>query len=145
MLAGSARPVPARCRAVPWSTEVRTSGRPSVTLTPCPKLAYFFFFQAEDGIRYATVTGVQTCALPISTSACSRRHRDERRREQALVGRAELVEGGTGRDQQQPGPTDGARLPGRPEVPAREVADDDKRSEERRVGKEWRARRAQER
>src|SRR6266542_4510846 len=27
---------------------------------------FFFFFQAEDGIRYATVTGVQTCALPIS-------------------------------------------------------------------------------
>src|SRR6266852_246435 len=26
---------------------------------------YFFFFQAEDGIRDATVTGVQTCALPI--------------------------------------------------------------------------------
>src|SRR5207245_4840351 len=26
-----------------------------------------FFFQAEDGIRDATVTGVQTCALPIST------------------------------------------------------------------------------
>src|SRR6266542_2921948 len=25
----------------------------------------FFFFQAEDGIRDATVTGVQTCALPI--------------------------------------------------------------------------------
>src|SRR6266542_2437834 len=24
-----------------------------------------FFFQAEDGIRLATVTGVQTCALPI--------------------------------------------------------------------------------
>src|SRR5215470_12507535 len=24
-----------------------------------------FFFQAEDGIREATVTGVQTCALPI--------------------------------------------------------------------------------
>src|SRR5207245_3928945 len=24
-----------------------------------------FFFQAEDGIRHATVTGVQTCALPI--------------------------------------------------------------------------------
>src|SRR5256886_11016171 len=24
-----------------------------------------FFFQAEDGIRYLTVTGVQTCALPI--------------------------------------------------------------------------------
>src|SRR2546430_8900049 len=26
----------------------------------------FFFFQAEDGIRVLTVTGVQTCALPIS-------------------------------------------------------------------------------
>src|SRR6266478_8229936 len=25
----------------------------------------YFFFQAEDGIRYLTVTGVQTCALPI--------------------------------------------------------------------------------
>src|SRR5205085_8124204 len=29
----------------------------------------FFFFQAEDGIRYLTVTGVQTCALPISRVA----------------------------------------------------------------------------
>src|SRR5439155_13538219 len=27
---------------------------------------YFFFFQAEDGIRDGHVTGVQTCALPIS-------------------------------------------------------------------------------
>src|SRR5476651_2656758 len=27
---------------------------------------FFFFFQAEDGIRYIGVTGVQTCALPIS-------------------------------------------------------------------------------
>src|SRR5437588_12011952 len=26
---------------------------------------YFFFFQAEDGIRDHCVTGVQTCALPI--------------------------------------------------------------------------------
>src|SRR5256886_12813649 len=31
-----------------------------------------FFFQAEDGIRDLTVTGVQTCALPIlSFSACT--------------------------------------------------------------------------
>src|SRR2546430_4459096 len=28
----------------------------------------YFFFQAEDGIRDLTVTGVQTCALPISQS-----------------------------------------------------------------------------
>src|SRR5438034_9288650 len=41
---------------------------------------FFFFFQAEDGIRDHCVTGVQTCALPISwggaggcaTSAASR-------------------------------------------------------------------------
>src|SRR3989441_11909444 len=29
---------------------------------------FFFFFQAEDGIRDKLVTGVQTCALPISES-----------------------------------------------------------------------------
>src|SRR2546430_5960477 len=29
---------------------------------------FFFFFQAEDGIRVLTVTGVQTCALPICAS-----------------------------------------------------------------------------
>src|SRR6266487_6633943 len=29
----------------------------------------FFFFQAEDGIRDGRVTGVQTCALPISSLA----------------------------------------------------------------------------
>src|SRR3989442_11844325 len=29
-------------------------------------MSFFFFFQAEDGIRDADVTGVQTCALPIS-------------------------------------------------------------------------------
>src|SRR5439155_14682916 len=29
----------------------------------------FFFFQAEDGIRDGHVTGVQTCALPISSAA----------------------------------------------------------------------------
>src|SRR5207248_8371892 len=29
---------------------------------------FIFFFQAEDGIRDRTVTGVQTCALPISAT-----------------------------------------------------------------------------
>src|SRR5712672_2109357 len=29
---------------------------------------FFFFFQAEDGIRDKLVTGVQTCALPISVT-----------------------------------------------------------------------------
>src|SRR2546427_12989238 len=33
---------------------------------------FFFFFQAEDGIRDLTVTGVQTCALPICAERQSR-------------------------------------------------------------------------
>src|SRR2546430_12809128 len=37
-------------------------------------LRVFFFFQAEDGIRDLTVTGVQTCALPISPLGGLRRH-----------------------------------------------------------------------
>src|SRR6266702_5415720 len=32
------------------------------------ELGFFFFFQAEDGIRDGHVTGVQTCALPIWTT-----------------------------------------------------------------------------
>src|SRR5207249_7673059 len=32
---------------------------------------FFFFFQAEDGIRDRNVTGVQTCALPISAFAAA--------------------------------------------------------------------------
>src|SRR5204862_4943792 len=53
-------------------------------------VSLFFFFQAEDGIRDLYVTGVQTCALPISVfaaaqSACLNvqkpgRHRHRRRR-----------------------------------------------------------------
>src|SRR5256886_5038634 len=34
-------------------------------MRPCAYMSRFFFFQAEDGIRDLTVTGVQTCALPI--------------------------------------------------------------------------------
>src|SRR3712207_7828911 len=37
----------------------------------CTIIFYFFFFQAEDGIRDIGVTGVQTCALPISANFCS--------------------------------------------------------------------------
>src|SRR3989440_11029001 len=33
---------------------------------------FFFFFQAEDGIRDLIVTGVQTCALPICGGHCQR-------------------------------------------------------------------------
>src|SRR2546430_12842220 len=48
-----------------WETRVRT-----VELT-----CVFFFFQAEDGIRDLTVTGVQTCALPISCERAVRLRR----------------------------------------------------------------------
>src|SRR5215813_14383802 len=34
----------------------------------------FFFFQAEDGIRDADVTGVQTCALPILPGSSGSTH-----------------------------------------------------------------------
>src|SRR5690625_6023360 len=40
---------------------------------------FFFFFQAEDGIRDGHVTGVQTCALPISVPAAAGRFRCPRR------------------------------------------------------------------
>src|SRR5256885_6498987 len=42
----------------------------------CARL--FFFFQAEDGIRDYKVTGVQTCALPISEDARPARRVDRR-------------------------------------------------------------------
>src|SRR3989449_592668 len=54
------------CRMVLRSTNKRTwvrSGRASAWVTGS---GIFFFFQAEDGIRDVAVTGVQTCALPIS-------------------------------------------------------------------------------
>src|SRR3989441_358767 len=35
-------------------------------------MLFFFFFQAEDGIRDKLVTGVQTCALPISVVEVNR-------------------------------------------------------------------------
>src|SRR5437870_11737339 len=48
----------------------------------------FFFFQAEDGIRDGHVTGVQTCALPISDrERAARLHRDL-----PELDRADLVE-----------------------------------------------------
>src|SRR3712207_9499304 len=59
----------------------------------------FFFFQAEEGIRDIGVTGVQTCALPISLEHPELRHRytsrsravplvdDDRRAAAARVGR----------------------------------------------------------
>src|SRR2546425_3715085 len=49
-----------------------------------------FFFQAEDGIRDKLVTGVQTCALPISGDPRDRRRPRHRPRDCAGVCRAGL-------------------------------------------------------
>src|SRR2546427_2220400 len=48
---------------------------------------FFFFFQAEDGIRDLTVTGVQTCALPIYDRR-GRGHPAPRRPEEAAAASA---------------------------------------------------------
>src|SRR5262249_8993475 len=54
------------CRGRPSAGTMRGCGlaRPSACLALC-LLRAVFFFQAEDGIRDWSVTGVQTCALPI--------------------------------------------------------------------------------
>src|SRR2546425_3701896 len=77
---------------------------------------FFFFFQAEDGIRDKLVTGVQTCALPISD-------RDVRISGEVAID----LEGERDRRQHQ----GKARMLVRIRV---------HRSEERRVGKECRSR-----
>src|SRR5260221_7207357 len=46
-------------------------------MTASTSATNFFFFQAEDGIRDHCVTGVQTCALPISFSIVSAPHENE--------------------------------------------------------------------
>src|SRR5205823_10390618 len=86
---------------------------------------FFFFFQAEDGIRDKLVTGVQTCALPISrrgglrTAGHAGERRDRRRGRGASLGRRRRhAEHGLPHD------LDRSR----------------RRSEERRVGKECRSR-----
>src|SRR5688572_6919053 len=83
---------------------------------------FVFFFQAEDGIRDLTVTGVQTCALPIfppahSVGCPSHCVTERHRRPICRSRRNELIS------------------------PVRKVGF---RSEERRVGKERRSRRSPE-
>src|SRR5262249_56795622 len=84
-----------------------------------------FFFQAEDGIRDWSVTGVQTCALPILVhrSGSTRRTPGPIRR----VGR--------------PGDSVKPRCGGGPTRPDLSTCSSGRarsRSEERRVGEEWR-------
>src|SRR5690349_25176101 len=87
-----------------------------------------FFFQAEDGIRDLYVTGVQTCALPISRVCSRKRPSTERTR------MLSETPGMPGLRQLMPRTM---RSIFTPAMPARYSA----RSEERRVGKECGTRR----
>src|SRR5690349_22958253 len=87
---------------------------------------FFFFFQAEDGIRDLYVTGVQTCALPICD--LQRVAHDEDHRLATADRRA--PEG-----QQQAR----ARVLPDPGAAGVHLIEDAPRSEERRVGKECRS------
>src|SRR2546430_12487537 len=52
-----------------WAVNANRPPEPtggSVDVDASCAIGILFFFQAEDGIRDLTVTGVQTCALPIS-------------------------------------------------------------------------------
>src|SRR5437868_11881030 len=52
---------------------------------------YVFFFQAEDGIRDRNVTGVQTCALPISLiGSCAIPTREMRGNVENPIGAAQV-------------------------------------------------------
>src|SRR5207248_4197336 len=87
----------------------------------------FFFFQAEDGIRDRTVTGVQTCALPISIGLVEATLKSML----ALVDEAHRVLTGSGSV---------AALGELLHASWLEKRKLDARSEERRVGKECRSR-----
>ena len=97
---------------------------------------FFFFFQAEDGIRDHCVTGVQTCALPIYAMRAAPADpgtawRGWRRASWASDGPRRLRATGT----RWPDPAVPLRR-----WPADRAARAGSRSEERRVGKEGRAR-----
>src|SRR5712675_1542044 len=59
-------------------------------------VCFFFFFQAEDGIRDVAVTGVQTCALPISSG----RRRPGRHRSSAGIAYRPRSNGSTNRSEE---------------------------------------------
>src|SRR3712207_8354547 len=92
---------------------------------------FFFFFQAEDGIRDIGVTGVQTCALPIlGVVDRDAVHVREHGRDLRAGGR---VAGATPESSDEGRPVGGSGYPLR-------VPSPHGRSEERRVGKECRSR-----
>src|SRR5258706_9859980 len=89
----------------------------------------FFFFQAEDGIRDWSVTGVQTCALPISAAGPG-----GRRASRIAAALAAVITLGT------PPGVSSHRTACRRQAAWVRSRDSCRRSEERRVGKECRSR-----
>src|SRR3712207_8611254 len=85
---------------------------------------FFFFFQAEDGIRDIGVTGVQTCALPISAAWSQKSG-------------FRSISSGKRRRLTGPRPLEYTRSS---HGPSRFSPSSSSRSEERRVGKECRSR-----
>src|SRR5699024_11675672 len=91
-----------------------------------------FFFQAEDGIRDRNVTGVQTCALPISAQAL-KPHQE--------TSPQKVVESYQA-DHTEPTPPKGSAITGLQlwdEIAGDTIEATNLRSEERRVGKEYRS------
>src|SRR5260221_1476065 len=93
-----------------------------------------FFFQAEDGIRYHCVTGVQTCALPISF--CDFTMPQWRLQFEG----AENIIAGRNTSHPPPGRVPRSRFDATATGFVLEVEEEWERSEERRVGKECRSR-----
>src|SRR5690606_40513077 len=99
---------------------------------------------AEDGIRDFHVTGVQTCALPISVQEALQAGAS-RSEVAALIGEAELLQGdlADARRWLAGGEFSAAtRERGYHALARLEMTEGNLRSEERRVGKEWSARMA---
>src|SRR5690606_40315314 len=72
-------------------------------VSPHSSSVFFFFFQAEDGIRDFHVTGVQTCALPICRGRQLRRPGHLRRAAGHFLGGGRVLLGGPGDGRQSPG------------------------------------------
>src|SRR5207248_5747998 len=95
------------------------------------------FFQAEDGIRDRTVTGVQTCALPIwDAGAPPEEVRRKSRKQDSESDGAVLRRRGDRTDHDQP--AGGNEDDGRHRMAEDGPSEREERSEERRVGKECR-------
>src|SRR5438093_5813652 len=93
----------------------------------------FFFFQAEDGIRDWSVTGVQTCALPISSAASGVRATVVVVTTKTVARTPEAAEADVDRFRRELGVD-------QLDILLLHCLTDPARSEERRVGKEWRPR-----